>query len=212
MIEPSQPSKSIFADKSLQSLLLVNAITIIFAFVEQWSVQIVMWIYWWQSMTIGFFTIVRIRSLKKYVYRDGRKSFKGDWGKSGLSFFFFIHYGLFHLGYYGALLQAPYEAFGSKPTDADFRYIAFVVILFFCNHWYSYLYNRPKETERPNIDHITFFPYARIIPMHLTFILGYEFGHALLFFLLLKTLADGIMHVVGQRIMAKSAESQVEKR
>ena len=43
-----------------------------------------------------------------------------------------------------------------------------------------------------------FFPYLRILPMHLTIIVGGAIGSAgtgaLLFFLVLKTIADVIMH------------------
>jgi hypothetical protein len=50
-----------------------------------------------------------------------------------------------------------------------------------------------------------FFPYGRIIPMHFTIIFGGWFGAestgALLIFLVLKTLADVIMH------MAEHADS-----
>jgi len=42
-----------------------------------------------------------------------------------------------------------------------------------------------------------FFPYARIIPMHLTIIFGMLLGKgAIVLFLTLKTLADMIMHVL----------------
>ena len=47
--------------------------------------------------------------------------------------------------------------------------------------------------------------------LHLTFIFADVTGQALLLFLIFKTLADGIMHVLGRRITSKSAESQVEK-
>lgn len=46
-----------------------------------------------------------------------------------------------------------------------------------------------------------FYPYARIFPMHLTILLGATTGVPLLMFLVLKTIADGVMHVVEHRVL-----------
>ncbi len=52
----------------------------------------------------------------------------------------------------------------------------------------------------PNIGTIMFFPYARVIPMHLTIVIGGHFTKgsqgALILFLALKTIADLIMHMI----------------
>jgi hypothetical protein len=52
----------------------------------------------------------------------------------------------------------------------------------------------------PNIGTLMFFPYARVVPMHLLIVLAASLGSesvtALLIFLLLKTGADVIMHMV----------------
>ena len=48
-----------------------------------------------------------------------------------------------------------------------------------------------------------FYPYARIIPMHLTIIFGSSFGGTLPLFLVLKTFADAIMHVVEHNVLRK---------
>jgi hypothetical protein len=73
--------------------------------------------------------------------------------------------------------------------------------VFDLNHWFSYRYNRELEQERvPNIGNIMFFPYIRIIPMHLMIVAGVTVvggsTGALIVFLLLKTAADAAMHVV----------------
>lgn len=54
-----------------------------------------------------------------------------------------------------------------------------------------------------------FLPYARVIPMHLTIIFGFGFGShsfALIIFLILKTVADWIMHEFEHRLLQKPTE------
>ena len=72
---------------------------------------------------------------------------------------------------------------------------------FVFNHRYSYQHNKKRDSQRvPNIGTLMFFPYARIVPMHLTILLAASLGGnsitALLVFLALKTIADVIMHMV----------------
>jgi hypothetical protein len=62
----NQPQRNLFADSSLWFLLLSNIITIFFAINENWSLSTIIWIYWFQSITIGFFNFIRILRLKKF--------------------------------------------------------------------------------------------------------------------------------------------------
>jgi hypothetical protein len=59
----------------------------------------------------------------------------------------------------------------------------------------------------PNIGTLMFVPYIRIIPMHLTIILGVmlEDGLGLLLFGSLKTVADVAMHKVEHRMLQGTA-------
>lgn len=54
-----------------------------------------------------------------------------------------------------------------------------------------------------------FYPYARIIPMHLTIIFGPAFNLSLPLFLLLKTIADVIMHSVEYNVLRKGELQEV---
>ena len=71
---------------------------------------------------------------------------------------------------------------------------------FFLNHFFSFRHNLERDARKVrNIGTIMFFPYARIIPMHLTIIVGGFFAYktgAVVLFLILKTLADLAMHAV----------------
>ena len=53
---------------------------------------------------------------------------------------------------------------------------------------------------KPNLGVLMFYPYLRILPMHLTILLGSMFSSALPLFIVLKTGADLGMHAIEQRI------------
>jgi hypothetical protein len=116
-----------------------------------------------------------------------------------------MHYGFFHLIYLIFLLPKAVNAASSLGVQV-------MVVVFFLNHLYSFFHNRKKdESCVPNIGTLMFLPYARIIPMHLTIILGAAIGSAgLVFFLILKTVADMIMHVVEhQRCKEKLVDLEI---
>jgi hypothetical protein len=74
--------------------------------------------------------------------------------------------------------------------------------MFLLNHGFSYWKNRLSDMNRNiNLGTVFITPYARIIPMHLTIIIGFGLlmnGSSstlvLALFLVLKTFADVIMH------------------
>ena len=213
----SQPSGNLFYDRSLWLLLASNTVTILVAVLQNWDLLAVMWVYWFQSVVIGSFNFLRIRQLREFStegFRINRRSVEPTpETKSRVARFFLLHYGFFHLLYFMFLLvfsgTGMFSSGGENPlTSADLKYIIPVALLFLGNHLYSYFYNRPRDTGRPNIGTLMFYPYARIIPMHLTIVLGFFISSPLLFFLLLKTLADAIMHVVEHRVLLRRGQQQ----
>lgn len=213
----SQPSGKLFHDRSLWLLLASNAVAILVAVLQNWDLLAVMWVYWFQSVVIGFFHFLRIRQLREFSTKGftiNRRSVEPTpETKSRVARFFLLHYGFFHFGYFIFLLvfsgTGMFSSGGENAlTSADLKYIIPVGLLFLGNHLYSYFYNRPRDTGRPNIGTLMFYPYARIIPMHLTIVLGFFISSPLLFFLLLKTLADAIMHVVEHRVLLRRGQQQ----
>jgi hypothetical protein len=180
-------------DLPLLSLLFANGITIALALLQDWAVGTLLAVYWFQSVTIGLFAIVRLLGVPPGV--DGRGRLQGI----ALAGFFALHYGLFHLVY---LIFIVTFALTGMYGLADPLGIALGCAVFFGNHLVSYLWYRPRETEPPM--QIFAEPYARIVPMHLTIIAGGfvtallpgEVGSrlVLLLFLLLKTGADVAAH------------------
>ncbi len=191
-------------DPSLWLLLVSNIVTIYFAIIEHWNPATVLLIYWFQSVIIGLFNFVRILELKEFSTEgfgfNGRPAAPTSTTRYFSAFFFLFHYGIFHLIYLAFIMT---DTFGEKPSASELRYILFTALLFFVTHLFSYIFYRYRDTQKQNIGSVMARPYARIIPMHLTLIFG-AFGGVLPLFLVLKTLADVIMHIVEHHIFRKS--------
>lgn len=199
-------------DRSAFYLIVANLFTLVVALVEQWELSFVMWIYWGQSVVIGYFNWKRMRSLKQFstegfTMNDSPVPPTKE-GQRRISTFFAVHYGFFHAGYLAFLI--------SDKNDLSVLNIfgmLVCIIVFFFNHRLSFRHNLKNDLKKkPNIGTMMFFPYARILPMHLTIILGDQFSDAakngLLFFLMLKTVSDWIMHVIEHRAGRKNVDGE----
>lgn len=189
--------------RSTVTLLGSNLITIIIAVYEGWNLQDVMMIYWGQSVIVGLFNFIRMINLKssstKGLKMNGNPVDLTRTTQISTSVFFLFHYGLFHLAYLVFLLGT-----GERSSQMGFTSMLILVALFGVNHFFAMLETYKKDQNRqPNIRTIMFFPYARIFPMHLIVIAGGNIGGSsaitLVLFLLLKTGADLVMHLVEQR-------------
>jgi hypothetical protein len=209
MISKYQGNQSRFRrfDISTEVLILANVITMIFAVAQKWNVTDVMWVYWSQSVIIGLFTYRRIMDLR-YFTTKGMKVNNvpvepTEAAKRETARFFLLHYGFFHLVYFVFLwvLSTHVSVFSAIGMVA-------CAVSFLMNHWFSYNKNRESDMNRTlNLGTIFMTPYLRIIPMHLTIIIGGMLvieGEmsvlALLLFLILKTFADVTMHIIEHRI------------
>jgi hypothetical protein len=187
-------------EQSSLALVLSNIVTIVVALWQKWNLSQVMWIYWAQSVIIGYYNWKRIRCLKQFstvnfTINDKPVEPTKDTKKFVAGFFAF-HYGFFHLIYFIFLYTERRNLLG-----IDIFGILVCIVLFGFNHRFSFRQNLEKDLSRkPNIGSVMFFPYARILPMHLTIILGSIFAKnsagSLVLFLGLKTLADLIMHLI----------------
>jgi hypothetical protein len=168
-----------------------------------------MWIYWFQSITIGFFNFIRILQLKEFSTEgfkiNGQPALPTQGTKTNTAFFFLFHYGFFHLGYLVFLLSGTFTGtYGRSINSMELKSILLAALVFFLNHLFSYFYNRPRDTKKQNIGALMFYPYARILPMHLTIVLGRNYGSDLLpLFLILKTFSDILMHIVEHNLLRR---------
>lgn len=188
-----------YLDSSLWALITSNLVIIAWALLEGWSLSPLMWIYWCQSAIIGFFWFFKIMGLKKFSTKgfkiNDRSVAPTKETKQQTATFFLFHYGFFHFGYLVFLF--------AERKDITVFPILTAAGIFFCYQSYSHFYNKKWLTRtKPNIGTMMFFPYARIVPMHLTIISGstnWGQRQSLALFLILKLLADVIMHIVERR-------------
>jgi len=198
--------KLLYSDWSFRLLILSNLIIIILALIERWSVGFVMLTYLSQNFAIGAFWFLKILSLKefsteKFTINDKPVDPTLE-TKLQVAFIFLIHFGMFNVIY----------SLGLRSTFPDIKLAAIYpfAIIFFVYQCFSFFYNKKWESnKKPNIGSLMFFPYIRIIPMHLTLILGGYFVSlvgstfssriVLGIFMLLKTFADVCMHTVERK-------------
>lgn len=179
---------------SIVSLLASNITVIILAIVQRWDTSTVLWVYWMQSMIIGFFQFLRILSLKKFSTEDfkinNQPALPTTQTKLFTAFFFIFHYGFFHFIYAIFLFNF------FKNQALDFTYLSLGGLIFFINHTFSYFQNRIVDEQKiQNIGQLMSAPYIRIVPMHIIIIFGAILGQStLIVFLLIKTTADLVMH------------------
>ncbi len=147
----------------------------------------IVWIYWFQSIIIGFFNFLELLTAKKTsgeITATNNSSVK--FTKGCAAWFFLFHYGTFHLVYFVFLL-----------VDFDSTSVKKLVLLlgiatFFLESMIGFIRHKAIEkTEKVNIGLLFFLPYLRIIPMHLMILLPKFFGmEPSLLFLVLKMGAD----------------------
>ena len=196
-------------DPSFLAIVGGNILTIFIALGQGWALSDVMWIYWGQSVLIGVMNFFRMWNLKKFSTKgltsNGKPVPATKAGARSIALFFAVHYGIFHLAYMGFLFADE----GFNPNIFDLAFIALSLLIFFASHLFSLSRNiQPDLTApTPNLGTIMFMPYLRIIPMHITIVLGlvvFEntvFG--VVFFMTLKTFADGATHMIEHFIYQK---------
>jgi hypothetical protein len=214
-------------DYSGIGILVSNLLVIVLAVVEGWSLGSMMVIYWVQSVIIGIFHVFRMLLLRSFCTEgftsNGQRVPEDAKGKRGTAVFFAIHYGFFHLIYGFFLIvgaatgigdgetPAPEPAQGAGWFDGPVWFVI-SILGFVVGHGYSFYQNVKADLEnRPNLGVMMFLPYARILPMHLTIVLGGMAGASLASMLLfsgLKTAADYLMHIVEHRVLQKKHEKK----
>jgi hypothetical protein len=197
-------------------LLISNLMVIVLALVQGGDITPILWVYWWQSVIIGFFSWRRMKKLKQFSAEglkiNGRRVQATEKTRKWMAASFIFHFGAFHLFYLFFLLSIPEEV-----PEQVILSVAVGITIFLFNHFFSYRINLGKDLlSKPDIAALAFFPYARVIPMHLVIFIGFEVGRGskieLLLFLLLKTVVDLSMHVVQHVVWNKPKRSKFPLR
>src|SRR4030042_1578400 len=61
-----QLARPFWSDKSLWGLFGTNILTLILALVEKWPLGELLWTFWFQSVAIGIFWYLKIRTLENF--------------------------------------------------------------------------------------------------------------------------------------------------
>ncbi len=191
-------------DSSLISLIAVNLFFGAYFIYEGGQIGTLLWVYWTQSVIIGIINFFRILIHKNFSVQKPKTQEETitqvQSSNIFIAFFFLFHYGFFHLVYFIFLIAL-------VPQNLD-AIIILGAAIYSANHVFSFLVHYKQESLVPtHIGTLMFFPYLRIVPMHLIIIFGGVFmaaGVANVFvitlFIILKTGADCVMHVIEHRI------------
>lgn len=204
------------SDPSLFAVFTGNILSIILAVMYDWPLGQIMWIYWAQSVTIGVMNVIRMLSLKEFstenLTMNDQPVPETAGAKVQVATFFAIHFGFFHFGYAVFLWQ---QMPLSELSQASAILLMLCISGFVCSHCYSFLHNQGADfkQKKPNLGTLMFYPYMRIIPMHLTILLGGMWeGLSIVIFMSLKTAADMGMHIAEHHLFQKSAGGPLRMR
>jgi hypothetical protein len=212
-----------FTKTSTLSLVFSNLLVIFFAVVDGISANEVLWIYWSQSVIIGIFNFIKMITLTEFStegFKQGKKQMLPTRATAiSSAVFFLFHYGFFHL-VYAVFLGAFSEFSHSSGSSSGTKYFFLSAGMFFISYLIEFVNSRKEQSdELPNIGLIMFAPYARIIPMHLTIILGGFIGAAgsifstntnlsiIILFIGLKTVVDLFTHSIDFKKLKKQTEA-----
>lgn len=197
--------RSILTNYSVWGIIIGNAFTLFMALNQHWSMMPLIWIYFGQNIIIGITNYFRMRAI------EGKNKPMSQAG------FFIQHYGFFHALYLMFLLIftfAPEEGFAPgiyekvAMTDSDALWIWLCIGSFAIVPLYNLIRYRGRDfgDNPPSVDTLFMYPYLRVVPMHLTIIFAFVMDNALIYFMLIKTIADLGMEMVEYRMFRHGAE------
>lgn len=189
-----------------QGILFSNAVTLAGALFQHWPALPVLAVYWGQSVAIGVLNVIRMLTLKEFStdgFRSGGRPVPPTRaGQVSTAKFFAFHYGVFHLVY--ALFLFKGARMGHLDGWTPWIVAANVAMFAAAHAWPLVTSGGQDYRGKPNLGVLMFYPYLRILPMHLAIILGSVFSSALPLFIVLKTGADLGMHAIEHRLFRSS--------
>lgn len=190
-------------DLGLWMLLGMNGYLIWYFTQHPTIIDTVVFIFWMQSVLIGVFNFLNMLTLKHFSSDNFTMNGQKVESNGCAALFFAVHYGIFHLVYFFFLPSI------IKYAALDWQFIKLSFIGILLAGTVQFLQDKAKNRVYDvNIGAMFFMPYARVVPMHLMILIP-SFFHisAPIVFLLLKTIADAVMHIVYQRYVFRFPES-----
>lgn len=156
------------------SLIAANLVPLAGAIFLDWSVFLIIFLFWTENLIIGFFNLFKIILMQEEGSSIGIKLYAAP--------FFLIHYGGFCAGHgvfvisvFGRWANADIKNFHNFIQDIFIDEKAvYAVTALFLSHGISFIYNYILRGERrqTNIQKLMMAPYSRIFILHLTIIFG----------------------------------------
>jgi hypothetical protein len=206
--ERSAPAKGLRQRLRASSLALVTAnLAPVFGVLALgWNVSPIMVFYWSENLVVGFYNVLKMRRAQGSVAGsntslDGRPVQQGD--RRALIVFFIVHYGIFTL-VHGVFVMVFFGA-GSRGVFSE---LGLALLILSVSHGISYRRNFIGRGEYRRVAFTGLFwqPYARVIVMHLTILLGGTWAqangspvYALLVLVTLKTAIDLGLHLLERK-------------
>jgi hypothetical protein len=194
---------------STRNLLLANGATLLAAILLEWPAGWLLWPYWIQSVVIGWYARKRMLSLRQFsttgFTSNDQPVPEDESGKRSTANFFTLHYGLFHLFYFGFLCAEHPPGRGW-----DLAVLAACGASFVLSQQQTYAAQHAADLRgKPNLGALMFTPYLRVVPMHLAIIIGTAMRGGvgeLVFFIVLKTASDLALDTIDRRMAVRSAD------
>jgi len=168
-----QKEKINFLDPSLIFLILANLTTLILAVLENWSIETLLWIYWYQSLIIGFFYIIKIATAKiqgpilkptkkqiknmtsdelylgRFLNTLNRTEISPARHKIETIATFVLFFGAIYAAFYYILTHKIFSIdSGISIYQANSFFLLSAIGVFFLNHLFSFIYNFIIKKER----------------------------------------------------------------
>jgi hypothetical protein len=213
------PGATFFSRLRSSSLALVaaNMVPLYGVLALGWKVAPIMVFYWAENLVVGFFNMLKMARAEGAV-GDTRMTLNGkpvtQDSRQALMFFFAAHYGCFTLvhGVFVMVMFSP--ALGNAAAE-----LALALLVLSISHGYSYRHNFIGRGEYLHVSFAGLFwqPYARVIIMHLTIIvggalaasLGMPLG-ALLVLVGLKTAIDLVAHWLERKKFSEASHARLQ--
>jgi len=154
-------------------LVAANLVPLVGVLGLHWTVFSVLLLYWCENVVVGLFNILRMLAATP-------KDMAADAGKLFLIPFFTFHYGMFAMvhGIFVLTLFGP----GGHVSPSPATFIAAVsaagvwygVLAMVLSHGFSFLHNyiAGGEFRRASLPQLMFQPYARVMVLHVTILIG----------------------------------------
>ena len=193
---------------SVLVLVGANLVPLLGVLGSHWTVFAVLLLYWCENVTVGVFNVLRmLLASPKDVATDAAKLFFIP--------FFTFHYGMFTM-VHGVFVLALFGPAGQHFSPSPAAFVAAVrgagvglgVLAIVLSHGFSFLHNYlwGGEYRRASLPLLMMQPYARVVVLHLTILLGGFAAKAagaplvaLVFLIALKTLIDLRAHLAERK-------------